>query len=532
MINRTLEYLKAPRVLLLLAWCGLTTININKAFHIDDTFHLEVATHIKDHPLHPMSGMVNWDNDPKFIHQSNHPPLFFYLMAGVISVFGVHEVPLHLLLAFFTFLALYYFQKLTLLQKLPFSGYLLILFAFCPALIVNQNLMVDIPILALLLGAVFHLQKAGIKTTWKHYFISASLVSLALFMKYSLLPFLIIIALVALIRKHFSQLIILLIPAVALYLWSQWNLYEFGKVHLFHRWQRPYDPNQLWAFLACLGAVSPFTFAIVFGLIKKSWNKLLLGVLTLFFLTATAFYFQFIAASTMAYYLNLAFLINGCILALVLIYIFVKFLLDKPFLQSISSPLFIYWLLLGGFAFFLVRYAPFPATRHILLLLPFILLLAGSSINRSEGAIKKTTLYFSIFLGVALGVSDWQYANYYRTMAQEIELPSGGKIWSVGHWGWQWYAQERGMTQYHTTKSDVKPGDYLIYPYNIAKQRINEKHQLRLIDKQWEEANLLTFISGKNFASMYNSFLNKPPWELSRSPVDTIMIYQVEKILE
>ncbi|MFK8037238.1 MAG: hypothetical protein AB8B74_03025 [Crocinitomicaceae bacterium] len=44
-----------------------------------------------------------------------------------------------------------------------------------------------------------------------------------------------------------------------------------------------------------------------------------------------------------------------------------------------------------------------------------------------------------------------------------------------------------------------------------------------------EESNCFTFFSGKQLASMYNSFLHKPTWSLSNSPIDTIFICQVTK---
>ena len=66
---------------LILLWMAVSAMNITKAFHIDDTFHLIVAEHIRLHPTEPMSGWINWRNDPVPMYDGAHPPLFFYMMA-------------------------------------------------------------------------------------------------------------------------------------------------------------------------------------------------------------------------------------------------------------------------------------------------------------------------------------------------------------------------------------------------------------------------------------------------------------------
>jgi hypothetical protein len=68
--------------LALCLWIVPTLININRAFHNDDTFCLYVGKCIIVYPLPPMSGMVNWYNDPEPFSNANQPPLFFYMMAA------------------------------------------------------------------------------------------------------------------------------------------------------------------------------------------------------------------------------------------------------------------------------------------------------------------------------------------------------------------------------------------------------------------------------------------------------------------
>ena len=102
---------------IIFAWLIITSININKSFHIDDTAYLEIAKWIESNPLNPMSAEVNWGDklqvnwEDKNINkwQSFHPPLFMYLIAFWGKIFSYDEVSLHILLSIFTFWVIFRF---------------------------------------------------------------------------------------------------------------------------------------------------------------------------------------------------------------------------------------------------------------------------------------------------------------------------------------------------------------------------------------------------------------------------------------
>src|SRR5512139_1604239 len=98
--------MKKELLVLLLIWLAVTSLNINKAVHIDDTGHLEIAREIVKNPLHPMSGMVNWENSAEPIHALNQPHLFFYLLAADIYFWDDSEIAFHLLVSLFSFLGI------------------------------------------------------------------------------------------------------------------------------------------------------------------------------------------------------------------------------------------------------------------------------------------------------------------------------------------------------------------------------------------------------------------------------------------
>jgi len=86
------------------------------------------------------------------------------------------------------------------------------------------------------------------------------------------------------------------------------------------------------------------------------------------------------------------------------------------------------------------------------------------------------------------------------------------------------------MKEYATNSSLVKDGDLMIYPANIPRQVLGPDLHLTVIEKRWDEASILTFFSGNNFASLYSSSTKTPPWTLSLQPIDTIYICRIHKL--
>ncbi len=135
-------------------WALATGLNLLKPFHLDDTAHLLIAENILRDPLHPLSGMLNWLDTAEPVFVTNQPHLFFYLLAGVIAVFGAGEVALHLFLSLFTALAIWGADRL-FRRFLPGQAlFLTAALVLGPGFLINQNVMVDMPLLALMVLAV------------------------------------------------------------------------------------------------------------------------------------------------------------------------------------------------------------------------------------------------------------------------------------------------------------------------------------------------------------------------------------------
>jgi 4-amino-4-deoxy-L-arabinose transferase-like glycosyltransferase len=522
----TITIRKLP--ILILLWALLTAVNINKAYHIDDTFHLEAALWIHDHPATPMSGTINWKDNPTPIYTHNQPPLFFYLLALVISIVGTGEIPLHLFLSIFTFLALFLFDKLIDALKLKNRTLLLLLFGFSPALVVNQNLMTDVPLLALVLGSALFLLKAGEEKKTTGYIISALLMGMGLLIKYSVLPLLIVLLMVIIIRRDYKYLAVLLIPLGMLFLWSVWNYVEYGSVHFLDRPKSGLHINRLWSFMAAVGSMAFFSASMLYGTWAKPFVRAGIFIaFSLFLMLIIVFALGFVTEPAVNNIFNVLFVLNGLMVFFLLVQLFVKQTKKDGLQPYLETNSFIIFLFAGSMAAFMVLFAPFMATRHILLILPFVLLFTPGLFEKAGKGINRFSLIVTVILGVFLGISDYKYAGYYRKMAARYTTSPDTAIWTAGHWGWQWYTSRHGLKQYETGSAKVRKGDLLIYPGNISRQEFEQDLKLEIIEKHWEEATPLTFFSGNNFASLYSSSVKIAPWTLSLQPIDTIYVCRV-----
>jgi hypothetical protein len=71
-------------------------------------------------------------------------------------------------------------------------------------------------------------------------------------------------------------------------------------------------------------------------------------------------------------------------------------------------------------------------------------------------------------LGLGFFALDWRGAEVPRQLAEEaadwITAHGGGHVWYVGHWGFQYYAERRGMEPLDSAASQLHPGDWLVVP--------------------------------------------------------------------
>lgn len=529
-----LNYFKQPALVLLAIWIFLTAINIGKPFQMDDGFHMEAAKHIAGDPLHPMSGLIRWDNDePEPIHHANQPPLFFYMIAGLSVLFGFNEVVMHLLVAFFSFLALYWFYKTCVLLKISRPLVLLALFGLNPAFVVNQNVMTDVPLMSLIIGALYYLLRSETRNKKSDLFITVVLLSIALFIKYTVLPVIAAAALWWILQKQYRRLWWMLVPIGLLLLWTLWNYWEFGGSHLLGRkpGTRSTFQDRFWTYFTCIGCIATFGGLFLSYFLNRKLTGLIWGgAAALFAIIAIAFYKGgFASEPTVTLLLEIAFFVNGLIVVLVtLLFCYKAYIQNSRFQLFIKSPQAVLVLFSGSLSLFVILFAPFMGIRHILLIIPFILILAAPVILKNTRNLIGFSMASSVILSLLLGISDWKYAFYYKNTAAGIMkgMPPGSTVWATGTGAWQWYAQQNGMIRHSLETEQSKPGDFLVIAKGLPAYRVSSEKKFAVLAKIWGEPSPLTYFCVSDGASFYSSMFGRPGWKLSKRTMDTIYVCQ------
>jgi hypothetical protein len=221
---------------LFLAWSVITAYNLLKPFHIDDTAHLEIARWIAAHPLRPMSGLLNWSGTDEPINKTNQPHLYFYLMAVWGWLFGYSELAMHALQSIFAAICIVIFYLIARRLVPLHATWLAVIFVIGPAFVVEQNMMVDVPLCAVWLAFFGVLIcKIGSNNQGARYASLGLLCSAAILIKYSSVVLFAILLISLIVERRGAQWWALLIPISSVALWSAFNLADYGRVHIFDR---------------------------------------------------------------------------------------------------------------------------------------------------------------------------------------------------------------------------------------------------------------------------------------------------------
>ncbi len=499
-------------VALLALWLLATALNIAKPFHIDDTAHLLIAESIANNPLRPMSGMLNWLDTSEPIFVTNQPHFFYYLIAGVVAVFGVSELALHLFLSLFVGLAIWVSYRLAC-RFIPDQALLVAAaLVLSPGFLINQNVLADIPLLAMIGLAVLVLTRAG--AGGKAGAAGFGVFSLALLTKYTAL-FLFPALIWASLQKRVI-LVWVVLPVLALTGWSLFNIYDFGEVHIL---SRPANvgglfpsPKLGFAFIANMGvfAVPIATLMMVSTRLKWLWIAIWLASLA-------AFYFVTLIALNLSaekwMLLNAALFASGSVVGAAVIWRVWQLMVSlwesraeiiPWYRENFAEITLLIWL--AGGAAFLATFPPFMATRHALMLtVPFFILALRSQTLIAPPRSTAVVLTLWGLVGVFTTLNDIQFARFYRDQAPivaarafELAGPKA-RVFVRGHWGWQWYVRKSGMIEYDSVRSDLNPGDILVDPVEISAQKIADIAEFEVLEVISQPSSIFTRLDTHRF---------------------------------
>jgi hypothetical protein len=529
-------WIRRPWFVILLVWATATAINLCKPVYLDDTAYLETAHAFMKSPLHPLSQMLNWADSAEPIHHLNQPPLWSVVLAVVMSIFGDSEIALHVTMSLFVGLVLLLFHRLARVIVGERALALTVLFGLGPALLPSQNLMTDVPMLALWLGFFLCLMRAespGARPGWR-YLLAALLATAACLTKYTSLPLPVIFVGTLMWRRRWRMLWLALIPAVGLAVWSAFNFLDYGSVHLMARPEGiqtkglGYKAGSvvvrclLW--VIGLGSVSPFVAVALGARWRRGHGQRLWIALVVLGVATVAFGQLFIQGEgPLDSLLRAVFLTAGVAL---LAEILRRRDSDRTTPPSAADrdQSFLLGLWLLGAASFVIFFSPFMAVRHILPALPAVLLLLARKFRDwSRIPALRTSIVLSAVLGVSIAASDWAYANAFRSTVKALQnnVHAKGNVWVLGHWGLQWYTSHAGFREYDRGRSIIEAGDLVYAPEFVHAQHLSDRDASRLVDKAVFElpATPLTWIRTMGEGAGYYYFWWALPWKLTRAPL-------------
>lgn len=466
-----------------------------KAFHMDDTLFLWTARQIVERPWDFYGFSGNWDGALSPATEIiKNPPLAAYYMALAASIFGWTEEALHAAFILPAFMAVWgTYAVASRMGASPLLAAGLTLAA--PAFLVSATtLMCDVMTAAFWAWAVFFWIKGVDEEDRLCLALSGALVSLSALTKYfgvSLIPLLAAYSILKGRRGH-SALLFLLIPVAAL---AGYNLYTwllYGKGLL----------------LDASGYAA--------GLQAASADRLDRAVIGLVFTggtVITALFFLLAAWGLRALIPGLVLVVGLCAwlastgslggvelwapgfgwgyAAQLAVYgaagagVFALVVSDLVRRKDAFSVLLGLWVA-GTFAF-TVFFNWTVNARSILPMAPAVAVLLARAADDERLSAIRLWLPVGLALAVSLAVAwaDMRLANSAKDAATLIAARhSGGPgtLWFQGHWGFQYYMEDKGAKPIEWKETRVGDGDKIAFPFNNSGLRLLPEDRFSVVE--------------------------------------------------
>jgi hypothetical protein len=531
---------------LVVLWVVMTAPFLEKAFHIDDTVHVLQAQHVAANPTRPLEQEIFWFEWPEWLADSNPitPPVWQYELAAVIAVAGgVGEVAfntlssLHLLLLT---LAVYQLGRHFLRRPVLAAAFVLA----GPAAVVGRNVMLDVPALSYLAAGLAAVVTGTERDRPGLTALGALLVGIAAVTK---LPGVVGVPVVLgylVLGRRWRALPVVLLAVLPLGLWYAYQLAATGGIDILRpRGGGGFSPEHSLAtsLAVALGHLSFWGGAVFTGhafllasLVVRP--RLAVGLLGLAAAAAAAYgtLEDGIGANPL---LTVGFFGGG----LALLWGAAAGARGSWALgerERRLAALLVLWAV-GHVAFAVaggwemnIRFAFLSAVPATLLC---VAALDGESPRRPSAppSVSVATLGVGAVVSLLVGWADAQWADGYRRLVPEVRAAyrpgPGGRMFFVGHWGFQHYAVAAGMTAYSPRDHRLAPGDLLVIPITAARQTIPDgvMERLTVLERRSivPRLPLRTMSGGGGF---YSTGWGPLPWGWSREPAEVIMVTRYE----
>jgi 4-amino-4-deoxy-L-arabinose transferase-like glycosyltransferase len=512
---------------------------MNKAFHIDDVYFLEIAQNIQRTPMDPFSGATTLvDQDyatfqrfgvkPNTFATMSHPPLVPYYIALTIWLTGtIREWMLHFSFLIFPLICCFSMYSLAkVFTTSPFVATLVLISG--PIFVVNsQNLMTDVPMLSFFLCALA-LFISGVNRDKVGLIALAGLIAgfamLTRYVAFALLP---LFLLYSLLEKRSVKIAILsiVVSAFIFGIWTYQNYLYHGSMHVIESSRHYLRFYKDFSFSTC--SIAEKTISDLAGIGGTSVLLILLFLRNRMWL----FYCCFAVASLLIvlirncgdqphYNLMQLFAIAICCALGLFISAFVLYSARQS--QDRKDHFLAFWF--AGLLIASICMLPFGTPRYMLPLLPPAIFLAIGHLQHTKSVFRLLALACTFVLALLLAVSDYQYANVYRTAARNISnISDSKKVWFIGEWGFRYYMEAQGYFYLLSTDNSFDSKDLVVRPKIAGLHQIS--HQLqstcRVIRSEDVFITLpIRILNPDSGAGFYAHPFGLLPFAISKTPVE------------
>ena len=559
-------------------------LNAFKPLQVDDAAYYYYAAHIANHPLDPYGFEVFWYQAPEPAQDVLAPPVLPYWWAAAIRLFGHHPPLWKFWLLPFSACFVFSLDALFRTFARGLDRPLVWMTVLSPTFLPSLNLMLDVPALSLSLAAIALCIRAADRDRLWLALVAGVTAGLAMETKYTafLGPAAMMLYAATLAaradsvtwRARLAKLrpgLVAAGVAVALFVaWESFMAWRYGESHFLHELrgsdETPAQKLLLWSLplLTLLGGVG--TPLVALGLVALGFRGLLIaaagGILVAGYL-AVALVPAEIDVAAYVERLGLTNLeIDCCSLAQAVFGVFGAALLlidatiawrllqipwrrRRPdFLaqgkETALGRFLALWLLLELAGYFALT--PFGAVRRVMGIVVVSTLLIGRLASTKAGLLRTRIVVGVAVAGIALGmgfyVVDLLDARAWRAAAQSAAAfirarDPNARIWYVGHWGFQFYAEDSGMRAVvpaaHPSREPLRVGEWLVVPDpRLEQQRLAIRDQdLELLG----QSTIQDVIPLRTVRCFYGTSTGVP-LEYHHGPRASVKIYRVKAEFE
>jgi hypothetical protein len=529
-----------------------TLLNALKPLHMDDTAHYYYAARIAAHPLDPYGFQVFWYEQPQDANHVLTPLLSDYWWAVAIRLFGDRVWLWKLWLLPFSLVFVFACYRLLCRIAHGLALPLTALTVLSPTFLPSLNCMLDVPALGLSLYAVLLFLEACDRSSLAQSVLAGLVAGCAMQTKYTALLAPATMLLYAVLFGKLRQGLVAAGIAALLFIgWEGLVALRYGESHFLHHAHDQSDTlvDKLLMPMPMLNVVGGLMPAVVLlGLaalgrtraVRLAWGgAVVLGYFLIAFIPErfALYSSRFVIGGkfTLGDVVFASFGVVACaVVGAMLCRLgrlarkdwWVRFRAGRYRLEGFL----ILWLALEAAG--CLALSPFPAARRAM----GLVVVATFCVGRLASLTSRTTprrrlvwviALFGMLLGLVVYLADLRDAYASKTGAEGaaawIEAQGRpGAVWYVGHWGFQFYAEQAGMQPVVPNRTQLQKGDWLVVPDKLINQQT-----IQIAPQATELVEVYTVEDWLPLRTVPGYYGGYAPLEHKEGPRLTVRVYRV-----